>query len=155
MLCGGPTINRISEFTGKLRPPAFIMKNHLTSLYPVCYVFDIMQPTSTPRQITLTEALARLEIPPDHPKLNFFRQPSPPGLVIFKNLIRKQRRNLAKKYHPDLGHPIQRMQEINGLCDLFMGIKLIFHPPPVQSHAVYVYQSTTWDNSSSTTGGYF
>jgi hypothetical protein len=157
MLCGGPTINRISEFIRKLRPPVFIMKNHLTSLCPVCYIVDIMQPFSTSKQITLTEALTRLEIPPNHPKLNFFKKPSPSGLVIFKNLIRKQRRNLAKKYHPDLGLPIQRMQEINNLCDMFMSIKLVFRPretPPPTQYTVHVYQSAGWGDNSTTTGGY-
>ena len=67
---------------------------------------------------------------------------------IFKNNIRKQKRNLAKKYHPDInGGDGERIKEINHICDLLLNLQVI---PPRQQQVViirheYRYSTTTND----------
>lgn len=44
-----------------------------------------------------------------------------------RSMVEKQRRRLAKKYHPDVGGNLERMKEINDACDLLMKIEVV--PP--------------------------
>lgn len=69
-------------------------------------------------------------------------------------VVKKQRRILAKRYHPDLNpNPIKNMQDINNACDLLLTLR--YEPPPPQETVVYVYSfggmGTESQTSTSTT----
>jgi len=103
-------------------------------------------------RITIQQVLAILEIPLDHTVASLVKQPTQPKLTQFKLKIRRQRRQLAKKYHPDLGHNPDRMKQINQLCDLLLASKIEYRPPPVQ--VFYHYTYSTYDSTSTATGGF-
>jgi len=42
----------------------------------------------------------------------------------FKEMVKKQRKKLSLKYHPDIGGNPERMKEINGACDLLLKLQL-------------------------------
>ena len=70
--------------------------------------------------------------------------------------VKKQRRLLSRKYHPDInpkGEEIMKL--INRLCDDFLGMKLMFPQPQptVQYYHTYTYygQATSSANVYSTT----
>ena len=110
--------------------------------------------------MTIQEILQFLEIPIDHEVLTLLQRPSQPLLTKLKLRVRKQRRQLAKKYHPDLNPKnLKRMQQVNQLCDFLLASKIMYRPPPVQFHyTVHVYQSQpsyyTTGYDSTATGGF-
>ena len=72
----------------------------------------------------------------------------------FKETVRKQRKILAKKYHPDKGGSIEHMQKINNAIDILLKIN-IEPVRPVRQEVVIVVRgsgsgtsTTTFTNSS-------
>lgn len=51
----------------------------------------------------------------------------------FQELVRQQRRFLAKRYHPDKGGDSERMKEINDACDLLLKIEVV----PIRREPVF------------------
>lgn len=67
-----------------------------------------------------------LELPLSN--LSFFDS-NDPGLITagfekFKELVSKQRRILAAKYHPDKGGDIEKMKTINNAADMLINLNL-------------------------------
>ena len=108
----------------------------------------------------LVQNTSLVPIPIDHEVLTLLQRPSQPLLTKLKLRVRKQRRQLAKKYHPDLNPKnLKRMQQVNQLCDFLLASKIMYRPPPVQFHyTVHVYQSQpsyyTTGYDSTATGGF-
>jgi hypothetical protein len=96
-----------------------------------------------PRNLKPAEALELLEMPQD--TLVHIRDQK--SLEVFKEKIKKQRKILAKKYHPDKFPSQHIMQNINAICDLLLKVQII-HRPQFQVVRVRTYTYT----SSSTTG---
>jgi hypothetical protein len=48
----------------------------------------------------------------------------------FRERCRKQRRKLAKLYHPDIGGDVERFKAINDACDTLIGLELRPKPRP-------------------------
>ena len=70
----------------------------------------------------------------------------------FKNIVKKQKKLLAKKYHPDVCNTgDETMKLINAACDLLIKLNITFTPPRPQVVRYYTYAYS--DTASST--GYF
>jgi len=104
-------------------------------------------------KINLQDIVQILELPST--SLNFLKNPdykeAQKGLNEFKHLVKKQRRQLAKKYHPDLGHSPEKMKQINQVADLIRTLHLEFKRPQVQIVRIFVYNSNSVYYSSTTT----
>lgn len=76
----------------------------------------------TPKQIA--DAIQFLELL-NHPfMVQFAKAPDPARLPEFKKLIKKQRRILAKKYHPDLNPQNEdKMKTVNEHCDMLLSLQ--------------------------------
>lgn len=118
--------------------------------------------------MTIQEVLRFLEIPLDHTVASLLQSPNQQDLTKFKLKIRKQRRKLAMKYHPDLAKQgaehlnLKRMQTINQLCDMLLASRVVYRlPPQPQYHyTVHVYRSnnaygSSTDSSTTTYGGFY
>lgn len=70
------------------------------------------------------------------------------GLDRFKNLVKKQRKKLARKYHPDMpkGNE-EKMKQINDAVDFIMNLKAIRRQPA----PVHFSFSATMDMSTTNT----
>lgn len=105
-------------------------------------------------QFNINDLLFLLELPMD--SLDKFQTvKSIPAaqktLNAFKKVIKQQRKNLSKKYHPDRGGNEERMKEINNICDWILGseIMAIRRPQPIyQTFYSYGGSSTTTSNST-------
>ena len=68
-------------------------------------------------------------------------------------IVRKQRRLLSKKYHPDVGGDEERFKIINHVCDKLLDIKV--QPVvqrPIIHHTVIIRSSYGTTSTTSTTG---
>lgn len=105
------------------------------------------------KQINLNQLISVLELPASC--LNFTKQPYQRALVgikVFKELINKQRKLLAKKYHPDRnGGDGSKMKEINNVVDLLLTIEVKPLPPPQLRPMVFHYHFTNYHYGNSTT----
>ena len=73
-------------------------------------------------------------------------------LKDFKQVVKQQRRVLAKRYHPDKGVDAERMKEINNICDWVLGSEITPIPiQPVVRYYSYSYFSGTTASSTETT----
>jgi len=106
----------------------------------------------------INNALMLVEL--NYPILNFLRQAKSQSevdgmLTAFKDRVKKQRRILARKYHPDICQdPGNRMKTVNEMCDFLLNLKGKFNPPPpVQSFTIRFYSSgfNTYDSTSAST----
>jgi len=69
----------------------------------------------------------------------------------FKADVNKKRRDLAKKYHPDVkGGSVEKMQEINSAVDMLL--KLEVQIRPVQP-VMHFYYNNVYNTTSTCTGG--
>jgi len=97
-----------------------------------------------PQQTMSIEVICNiLEIPVSSYGLNerMPKEQAEKALQDFKDLVKKQHRVLAKKYHPDLPSSeefeLGRMKEINATIDLIMKLKITRmkpKPPVMQFH---------------------
>ena len=102
-----------------------------------------------PQKFNPEEALKLLELPLD----SFKSIKDAKTLENFKDKIRKQRKILAKKYHPDRFANQETMNEINAVCDLLLDLRIKM--PQQRTRIIirsYVYSSSS---TTSTTGGYY
>jgi len=68
--------------------------------------------------------------------------------------VKKQRRFLAKKYHPDIcNNGEEMMKSINAAYDFLTTLKINFTPPRPQTVFYYTYSTYAYDTTTST--GYF
>jgi hypothetical protein len=101
-----------------------------------------------PRNLKPADALELLEMPQD----TIAQIRDQKSLGIFKEKVKKQRKILAKKYHPDKFPTQHIMQNVNAICDLLLKLQIRPRPQPV----VVRYYSYTYTNvSTSTTYGGF
>jgi hypothetical protein len=71
----------------------------------------------------------------------FLNQPHPTLIPAIYKIINRQRKILAKRYHPDLNpNPIKNMKEINNICDLLLTLRW-YQPPPQPEVIVTFYYS--------------
>ena len=108
-------------------------------------------------EFNIQELLAKIELPLNAlDKLQKARCVSvaQQGLNDFKQIVKEQRRVLAKRHHPDKGGDEKRMQEINNICDWILGSEIIM---PVQQPIVtyYSYFSTSSATTASDTATTF
>ncbi len=74
----------------------------------------------------------------------------------FKEHVKKQRRILAKKYHPDVSKDpeegLERLKEINAMVEFVMRLRVNIQPRPVcvrYTHYSSIYTSTaSWISST-------
>jgi len=74
----------------------------------------------------------------------------------FKESVKKQRKALAKKYHPDLNKSADpdHMGKVNNACDLLMQLK-VQKPQPIQVVRFYTHGATySTTTTTSTSGGW-
>ena len=82
------------------------------------------------------------------------------ALQDFKDLVKKQWRVLAKKYHPDLPSSgeaeLARMQEINATIDIIMKLKItkIAQKPRPQNVQFHFTSQNPFGDNSTTSGTY-
>ena len=70
-------------------------------------------------------------------------------LALLKVKVRKQRRLLARKYHPDKGGSLEKMQRINALCDTLLRAKVFVNRPPPRPVFRTFYYSFTYNMGTS------
>lgn len=71
----------------------------------------------------------------------------------FKSIVKKQRKLLAKKFHPDICNDEEKMKMINSACDFLLSINFAYEPP-VQQQIFYCYTSNDLYGGSTTTSTY-
>ena len=73
-----------------------------------------------------------------------------------KELVKKQRRVLSKKYHPDVcADGEEKMKEINNLIDTVMKMKVNIQSPQPVMYRYYTYNTyNSYATSSTSTGGW-
>ena len=116
------------------------------------------------KSIRIEQALSLLELPQN--SLAQILQKANEGdpelaqqlLIRLKLKVRKQRRVLARKYHPDINpNSDSKMKIINRICDDILKARLMFPQPIVEYvyhyHTTTVHYSTTTDNLYTT--GYY
>ena len=105
-------------------------------------------------QINIQDLLAKLELP-----LNALDGLQEAGSVsvaqktlnAFKQLVKSQKKCLAKKHHPDKGGNEERMKEINNICDWILGSKIEMIPiQPVVRYYSYSYFASSGTSANST-----
>lgn len=98
----------------------------------------------------LSVALDILELPPEDVRFleSLTYGDLADGLVKFKKLVRRRRKALARRYHPDVtGDDGEKMKRINDAVDFVMGMKVIRRPAPVR----FTYSPTNASASASFT----
>jgi hypothetical protein len=100
-----------------------------------------------PKNLKANEVLELLEMPQD--SLILIKDEK--GLEVFKEVVKKQRKVLAKKYHPDKFPSQNIMHEVNALCDFLLKLRIIYQPRPqvIRVHSSYSYTTTGTTNSTS------
>ncbi len=63
-------------------------------------------------------------------------------LKYFKDIVKKQRKILAMKYHPDVCDDKEKMKMINAPCDFLLLLNFNYQPQVVRQY-VYYYSETT------------
>jgi hypothetical protein len=104
--------------------------------------------------MTIEKAFEKLEIK-DHSII--IRMREAPNYEIAKqviedlhSLVRRQRKLLSKKYHPDIGGDEEKLKIINNVCDKLLNINVqIVQPQPVYYHTVII--RTDYGNTTATT----
>lgn len=67
-------------------------------------------------------------------------------------IVRKQRKLLAKKYHPDIGGNEEKFKKINNVCDMLLDIKAqIVQPTPMVIFQSVIIRSNVYESTTSTT----
>ena len=112
------------------------------------------------KQINIQNLLNLLELPDScfaFSKWEYHRALK--GCEVFKELVKKQRKRLAKKYHPDNnGGDGTRMKEINNAVDLLMTIEVVAIRTPPQLRPGMVFHcdmGTAHTNYGTTTDSTF
>jgi hypothetical protein len=73
-------------------------------------------------------------------------------LESFKNIIKKQKKVLAKKYHPDVyDGDEERIKQINNIIDFINVMRIVVRPPPT---IIYHHVFTSNYNSATTSTFY-
>ena len=84
-------------------------------------------------------------------------------LEDMKREVRRQRRILAKKFHPDIAgeEGLERMKEINNIAEMLLKLQIQRQPPPQQLYRTVFYMNITpnaWstgnDSASTTSSAY-
>ena len=91
-----------------------------------------------------------LELLADSDVGRILAHPNPDSINEFRQAIKARRKQLAKKYHPDVnGGSAERMKQINAVCDAMLSLRISrAQLPPV---VVRVYQGAgSWGNNDST-----
>jgi hypothetical protein len=71
------------------------------------------------------------------------------ALEKLHTLVKKQRKVLAKKYHPDIGGDVEKFKQINSVCDKLLDMKVqVIQPQPV-FHKVVIIR-TGYDTRTTT-----
>lgn len=100
-----------------------------------------------------------LEIPVSSYGLNerMSKEQAEKALQDFKDLVKKQWRILAKKYHPDLpssgDYELNRMKEVNATIDLIMKLKItqMKPKPPIMKFHFHSSGGFSGNNTTSST----
>ena len=100
------------------------------------------------KQVNIQELLRIVELPGPMLDRNDFRKATQ-QLSDWQAVCKKQRKILAKKYHPDVGGSLEKMQEINDAIDFLIGIK-IQNRPQVRQRVVIIRANVSSATSSST-----
>lgn len=70
-------------------------------------------------------------------------------------LVKRQRKVLAKKYHPDIGGDAEKFKEVNSVCDKLLDIKVqVIQPQPIFHHTIIIRTSYNGSTTTSTTSGW-
>lgn len=107
----------------------------------------------------IPQIMALLELPmsvvnPLMDKLQNDPHNAKPELDKFKDVVNRQRRHLAKKYHPDKnGGNAKRMQDINNLIDVLLKSRIQASQASVVVHYYYTY--TGFSGGTTTSANYF
>lgn len=109
----------------------------------------------------INNALILVEL--DYPILSFLRQAKSQSevdgmLAAFKDRVKKQRRILARKYHPDICQdPGNRMKTVNEMCDFLLNLKGRFNPPPppVRFTMRFYYSHYSSSGTSNSTNDFY
>jgi hypothetical protein len=111
------------------------------------------------RNLSINQVMDFLELPMSEVKplliaLNGNADKAQPLLTKFKLLCKKQRRVLAKKYHPDICQDGgDRMKSINNIVDSVLKSRIIIRQPePIYQYYSYSYY---YGGSTSTATNYY
>lgn len=106
------------------------------------------------RQLNLLEVARELEMPPE-PFVKIVQSASfgeaLQALADCQRLVNRQRKRLARKYHPDLGGEASKMVRINQLCDLVQNLCLKPPRPRVTYRYFHSYVDYYAHSSTATT----
>jgi len=97
-----------------------------------------------PKNLKPEDALELLEMPQD----SFHLIKDEKSLEVFKEKVKKQRKVLAKKYHPDKFPTQTIMNEVNAICDLLLKLQIKYRPQPI-----FVRYAVRTNFSGATTAG--
>ena len=105
------------------------------------------------KKLSIEEVCRVLELPIDSWTLegNSGKEKAEKSLQDFKDLVKKQKRTLAKKYHPDkTGGDDTKIKEINSMIDLIMKLEITKIPQRVRPRNVRFHFSSNspFHNSS-------
>lgn len=119
-----------------------------------------MQPKNVNDQIMPIMQMLELPMSTVQPLLDQLKrnaQEAQPYLTKFKMIVRKQRRHLAKKYHPDITKDGgEHMKKINNLIDVLLASKIIVNRPQVVVYRYYTYGAPSYNDTTTVTGtGYY
>lgn len=107
----------------------------------------------TQRQVPIIEVLTVLELPSDawplHTGLN--SDEAKIKLAEFQTMLKKHRRDLAKKYHPDKIGDDTKMKKINDIFDKVMDLKIIVHKPRPQRVTFHFSNNPVNDDATTST----
>lgn len=102
----------------------------------------------------MNEVLTILELPFDSFQINKKMQVSVVNqkLQDFKDLVKRQKKILSKKYHPDLSNGNEeKMKLINNMIDAVMAIEIRIMPVRRRVNVYYSYSTSTTTSSTSYT----
>lgn len=69
-----------------------------------------------------------------------------------KEKVKKQRKVLAKKYHPDVCEGgEENMKAVNSSVDLLLQLRIKYYPPKPIPIQVFVHRSSVWGGTAGTT----
>lgn len=73
------------------------------------------------------------------------------ALEEMKEIIKKQKRTLAKKYHPDIGGDAEKFKEMIEICDSLLGLQVqTRRPPPTFTIIIRTTNYGKYDNTTTT-----
>lgn len=112
-----------------------------------------MQPQ---KPVRIEDICRILEIPVSAYGLNerMQKEDAEKALQSFKNIVKKQHRMLAKKYHPDkTGGDDEKIKEINATIDLIMKLKIQKMPQPRRQTMQFHFHSSQGSFHNDSTAG--